>query len=77
MQNSIKSKQHEITLTLCINQFLILDTFSFLFIQTSFVINSMFEPCTAVYLLLATFHFISEFLFFGTFWDFENAGYRD
>ena len=55
----------------------------FLFLETSLSINlispsfDLFEPCTTLNLLLSTLNLISEFLFFCTFWDAVNAGYRE
>ena len=68
----VLQQQYKITSILCINRFLLLNTFSFLFLQTSLFslfINSislffdLFEPCTALNFLLPC-HLVSEFLFF-------------
>ena len=62
-------QQYQVVFTLCINQFPLMNTFSCLFPLTSLLIDSislsfdLFEHCIALNPLLATFHFVSEFLF--------------
>ena len=61
-----------VTFTLCVNRFLLINTFSFLFLQTStYQLDvSVFWPVSALYSLessasrSATFNFVSDFLFF-------------
>ena len=76
------SNSINITFTLCINQFLLLNTFSFIFLQKFLLINSIslsfdqFEPYTVLNLqchLLSCFR-VSVFC---TFLDAVNTGYRE
>ena len=66
LMRHVLQQHHYITFTLCINQFLLLNSFSFLFVHTSFIINSvslsfeLFGSCIALYLL-------SLFILFGSF----------
>ena len=59
---------YEITFTLFINQFLILNTFAFLFLHIFFISSislsfDLFEPCSHSLECSVTFCLVSEFLF--------------